>query len=86
MSPEERAAVENARDIVAIANAMFAIKAGDRRRTAVGLATLMPVLLADDVLGRVAMAVLLCEVIAELLRGIPLEQLTETVDVPRWWN
>jgi hypothetical protein len=85
MSPSEREALENAHDIVAIANAMLAIKAGDRRRTAVGLLSLIQVLVGDDVIGRVALATLLCEASAELLSSIPLEQLNDTVNV-RWWN
>ena len=85
MTPEDRAALENAEDIVAIANAMFSIKGGDRRRTAVGLLAVMNVLTTGDAVGRVALAALLCEASAELLRDVPLEQLHEAVDV-RWWN
>lgn len=85
MSPEERVALENAQDIVAIANAMLAIKLHDRRRTAVGLLTIIQVLVGDDVVGRVALATLLCEASADLLSGIPFEQFNDTVNV-RWWN
>jgi hypothetical protein len=78
--------LENARDVTAIVNAVLAAKEHDARRTAVGLLTIINVLLADDVIGRVALATLLCEASAELLSGIPLEQLNNTVNVPRWWN
>ncbi len=86
MSPEERATLENARDVVAVANALLAIKAGDRRRVAASMLALMQVLVADDVAGRVALAAVMAEAAAELLSGIPLEQLDDTVNVPRWWN
>ena len=65
---------------------MLAAKAHDPRRTAVGLLAIINVLIADDIVGRVALATLLCEASAELLSGIPLEQLNDTVNVPRWWN
>jgi hypothetical protein len=64
---------------------MLAIKSHDRRRTAVGLLSLITVLIGDNMASRVAMATLLCEASAELLSGIPLEQFNDTVNV-RWWN
>jgi hypothetical protein len=85
MSPEERAALESAKDIVAIANALLVAKSFDRRRAAVSMLTLMEVMLADDVAGRVALAQLMCECAADLLNGVPIEQLNDTVNV-RWWN
>ena len=86
MSRDADATHENARDVTAIVNAMLAAKAHDPRRTAVGLLAIINVLIADDIVGRVALATLLCEASAELLSGIPLEQLNDTVNVPRWWN
>jgi hypothetical protein len=85
MSPEDRASLEDAREIVAIANAMLRVKSYDKRRAAVGLLTIMQSMLADDALGRIALAVLMAECIGELLRDIPTEQLPVKVDV-RWWN
>jgi hypothetical protein len=58
-------------------------KSHDRRRTAVGLLTVMQTLLVDDTTGRIALAILMSEAIGELLSGIPDEQLP--IDV-RWWN
>ena len=43
-------------------------------------------LVNDDTIGRVALATLLYEAASEILSGIPLEQLNDTVNVPRWWN
>jgi hypothetical protein len=85
MSPEDRDVFESARDIVAIANAMLRVKSYDRRRTAVGVLTIMQTVLVDDALGRIALAVLMAEAIGELLSDIPTEQLPVKVDV-RWWN
>ena len=86
MTSEERAAVESAHDVAAVANALLTIKAGDRRRVAVSMLALMPVLVADDVAGRIALAALMAEAAAELLAGIPLDKLNAAVIVPRWWN
>src|SRR5262249_39028131 len=47
---------------------------------------IIQVLVNDDVVGRVALAALLSEAAAELLSGIPLEQLNDTITVPRRWN
>ena len=44
-----------------------------------GRLAIIQVLIADDVIGRVALATLLCEASAELLSGIPLEQLSSMV-------
>lgn len=86
MPVDDDATLENARDVTAIVNAVLAAKEHDARRTAVGLLAIINVLLTDDAVGRVALATLLCEASAELLSGIPLEQLNDTVVVPRWWN
>jgi hypothetical protein len=83
MTREDRAALDEAHDILAIANAMARIKSHDKRRTCVGLLAVMQAVLADDMLGRIALATLMAEAISELLRDVPAEQLP--VDV-RWWN
>ena len=83
MSPEERTAVETAQDVVAVANALLLIKAGDRKRVAISMLVLMQVLVGDSTAARVAFASLLCEAAAEMLRGTPDELLPDTVDVRR---
>ena len=65
---------------------MLAAKEHDARRTAVGLPAIIQVLVAENVTARVALAALLCEAASEMLSGIPLEQLNDAVNVPRWWN
>ena len=86
MNKSAKVVLENARDVSAIVNAMLVAKSHDPRRTAVGFLAIMQVLIADDVIGRVALATLLCEAASEMLAGIPLDQLNETVNVPKWRN
>jgi hypothetical protein len=83
MTSEERAALANAEDIVAIANALAGIKGHNRRRTAAGLLTVAETLLTGDVVGRIALACLMSEAITELLRGVSSEELPDSI---RWWN
>lgn len=85
MSPDE-ATHENARDVAAIVNAMLTAKDHDARRTAVGLLAIIQMLVNDDAVGRVALATLLSEAAVELLRGIAVDQLNDTVAVPHRWN
>jgi hypothetical protein len=84
MTTEELDALAHAKDVAAIANALFAIKGGDRRRIVVSMLSLSNVLLADDLVGRIALAQLMCEAAAELLRDLPLEQ--RMTVVTKWLN
>jgi hypothetical protein len=49
-----------------IANLMLALKGGDARRTACGLAAMVQVLVDNDLLGRMALAQILREAASEL--------------------
>ena len=82
---DDAATLQNARDVATIVGAMLTVKGHYPRRTAVGLLAIIQVLMRDDTIGRVPLATLLCEASAELLSGIPLEQLNDAVIVPRWW-
>jgi hypothetical protein len=68
-------ALEDASRTVAIANAMLAAKHHDPRRTSVGLLAVAEVLLKDDMIGRITLATLMAESIAELLAGVEPELL-----------
>jgi ABC-type ATPase involved in cell division len=65
MSGEERAR-EDARHVVAVANAMLAAGNYDRVGTARGLAIIATVLVGDDPSGRLALAAEMLELVREL--------------------
>jgi hypothetical protein len=58
---EEQAALENADDVCAIANALLAAKHHDALRTAAGLLVIAQLLVDGDLFGRIALAELMRE-------------------------
>jgi hypothetical protein len=63
---DHAATLENAHDVVAIANAVMAAKQHDTRRAAAGLLIIASLLVDDDVVGRLVLATLMREAADEL--------------------
>lgn len=76
MSPEDEA-TENAVAVARIANAMMIAKAGDHRRVSAGLITVASLLVEADLVGRIALAVLLLDAARSLLVNVPSEQIPD---------
>jgi hypothetical protein len=68
--PDESDTLKDAQRVADIANAVAIAKEHDPRRTAVGLLACMTVLIANDQIGRIALAQLMCEAAAELLSSV----------------
>jgi len=66
---------ETAHHVSVIVNEMLSAKSGNPRHTAAGLLAVAQLLMHHDPLGRIALAIVLSEVIGELLRDIDTEQL-----------